>query len=368
MTRRLLLVGGGHAHVHVLAALARAPIPDTEVTLLTPSPRQIYSGMLPGWLAGDYAIDDCAIRIDRLAARAGVRLVLGKCERVDVDAREVSSQAGQRFGFDLLSLDSGPLTRLASMPGAANHALPIRPLEDFIAAWPGLLQGLRSAAEAMLSIVGGGAAGVEVALALAERRRREGLDRLRLRIVDPGSEALAGFPQGVRHRVRRCLADNDILWSGGQRVVACHAEHLELADGSCLRSDVNLLLSGAAAPDWLAGSGCATDPQGFLRVDRTLRSVSHPCVFGAGDIAAYADARPKSGVFAVRAGPVLADNLKASFADRPLRSWTPQRRALYLISTGHQQAIATWGGLHGFGHWAWRWKRSIDRRFIERFS
>jgi selenide,water dikinase len=132
--------------------------------------------------------------------------------------------------------------------------------------------------------------------------------------------------------------------------------------------DASLLVTGAAAPAWPAASSLACDENGFIRVSPTLQSTSHPFVFAAGDVAAYADPRPKSGVFAVRAGPVLANNLRSAFTGKTMQRWAPQKKALYLISTGKRHALAAWGTLNTSGEWVWRWKDRIDRRFMQRFS
>jgi len=146
------------------------------------------------------------------------------------------------------------------------------------------------------------------------------------------------------------------------------AGSLEFAEDAAVPFDACLLVTGAAAPRWPAKSGLATDESGFICVGPALQSISHPGIFAAGDVAAYHDGRPKSGVFAVRAGPVLADNLRAACNGTPLRLWTPQQRALYLISTGGRHALAVWGTWSFGGRWVWLWKNLIDRRFVRRFS
>ena len=130
--RRLLLLGGGHAHVQVLDALARAPLPGVQVTLVTPYSRQMYSGMVPGLLAGHYAPAQCAIPLAPLAAAAGVTLRLARAVALDARARQVTLDDGQRLGYELLSIDTGPETDLDSLPGAREHGLPVRPIEDFL--------------------------------------------------------------------------------------------------------------------------------------------------------------------------------------------------------------------------------------------
>lgn len=367
--KRLLLVGGGHAHVQVLAALADGTFPETDVTLLSPYPRQIYSGMLPGWIAGHYAIDDCTIRIDRLAQRAGVRLVQTTCLGVDLNGKEVFCANGEKIAFDLLSIDSGPVVDLAALPGAAQHALPLRPIEEFVAAWPGLLDKARQQTEGFrLAIVGDGAAGTELAFALQARFAAEQAGHVSLILIGSHDLPLPGFPLRLRRQAASLLKTSGIVHLPRQRAAGFTADRVLLAEGRFVASDASLIVTGAAAPHWPASSGLDTDESGFIRVNPDLRSISHAFVFAAGDVAAYTDPRPKSGVYAVRAGPVLAGNLRAACAGKALQAWTPQTQALYLIGTGRRHALAARGKLSAGGYWIWRWKDWIDRRFIQRFS
>ncbi len=364
---RLLLIGGGHAHVHVLAALAAKPMADTDVTLLSPYSRQIYSGMLPGWIEGRYAIEDCCLALDLLAQRAGVRLAQSACDELDLEARQVLCANGDSIPFDHVSIDSGPVAHPDDLPGALEHALPVRPIEGFVAAWPGLLERARQS-ELKLAIVGDGAAAVELAFAMQARFAAEGLDHARLALIGGNHRPLACFPLALRRKAMQLLAAKGIAHQAGRRAVAVTPDHVQLDDGSQLAADAVLVATGAAAPSWPAHSGLATDSDGFIRVNRRLQSLSHPFVFAAGDVAAYSDARPKSGVFAVRAGPPLAANLRALCCGQALHEWLPQKRALYLISTGNGNALASWGGFSASGAWAWRWKDRIDRRFMAQFG
>jgi selenide,water dikinase len=366
--KRLLLVGGGHAHVHVLAALAQTSFAGTEVTLISPYPRQIYSGMLPGWIAGHYSIDDCAIPLDRLAQRAGVRFVQTACTSLDLAAKVAHCANGEQVVFDLLSIDSGPTLALADLPGAEQYALPIRPIEGLVAAWPDLLERARQASGFNLAIVGDGAAGTELAFAIQARFASERLAQARVTLIGANSAPLAGFPPRLRNTVSRLLSERGVITLANRRALAFLPCQLRLSDETRLDADASLIVTGAAAPRWPADSGLACDEAGFVRLTPTLQSVSHPFVFAAGDVAAYADPRPKSGVFAVRAGPVLASNLRAACQGEALQRWTPQAQALYLISTGQRHALAAWGASSFGGSWVWHWKDWIDRRFMRRFS
>jgi selenide,water dikinase len=371
-SRRLVLLGGGHAHVQVLADLARRPLAGWQVQLVTPSTRQIYSGMLPGWLAGHHPLADGTIALDALAARAGVPLRQVTGTRLDLSAGALHCADGAVLPFDRLSIDTGAMPATAALPGAAEWGLPIRPIEGFVAAWPALAARIqaRQGAPYELLVLGAGAAGVELALALEHRARRDGWPALRLTLAGTEALPLPGAPALARRWLATLLARRGIAWLGGRRALRLLPGRVLWDDGSVREHDSCLVLTGAAAPAWAAASGLATDDAGFIRVGPTLQSLSHAQVFAAGDVAAYASPRPKSGVYAVRAGPVLAHNLRASCsgADGDLQAWTPQRRALYLIGTGDPRALATWGPMAWQGRWVWRWKNRIDRGFVRRFD
>jgi pyridine nucleotide-disulfide oxidoreductase family protein len=377
--KRLLLLGGGHAHVTVLADLALRPLAGWAVQLVSPYRRQIYSGMLPGWIAGHYALDDCALSLPRLARAAGVSFIETAGIALDPVRNTLHCADGQTLAFDRLSIDTGPMPALAGLPGSQDHALPIRPIEGFVAAWPALAARIAAATVGTasagtrasgfdLAILGAGAAGVELALAIQHRAVVEGWSALRLTLVGSDAWPMAGAPPGLRRRIAALLDPRGIAWQGDRRAVQVDAGLLRFEHGGPLAFDACLVVTGAAAPAWPRASGLATDDQGFIRVGPTLQSLSHPHILAAGDVAAYAEPRPKSGVFAVKAGPVLAANLRALCEGRAPRRWTPQRRALYLISTGDCHALASWGPLAWGGDWVWRWKDHIDRGFIRRFG
>jgi selenide,water dikinase len=192
---------------------------------------------------------------------------------------------------------------------------------------------------------------------------------LRFTIVDSASQLLPALNASVRRKMARVARERGIEIRLGVVAERLGANALHLADGSRLAFDRAVLVTGAAPPAWLAGSGLALDDDGFVRIGPTLASPSHPHVFAAGDLASY-DGRelPKSGVYAVRAGPWLADNLRRAATGRDLRRWTPQRDTLALISTGDKYAIAARGAIAFEGAWTWRWKDWIDRRFMAKYN
>jgi len=365
--RRLLLLGGGHAHVQVLDAWARAPWPGVELSLVTPHARQMYSGMVPGLVAGHYAAAQCAIPLPALAAAAGAQLRLDAAAALDTAARRVTLAGGEALGYDWLSIDTGPVMDRDAIPGARAHALFVRPIEDFVARLDARLE---PAARRRIdvAVIGAGAAGVELAMALAWRLRRVGDGASRVSLLTGDGPPLPGFVPPVLRRCARAL-DRLGVAVRAQRCAHIAADHLQLGNGERLPCDLPLLAIGASAPAWLAGSGLALDAHGFVATGPTLQSRSHAEVFAAGDVATRVDApHPKSGVYAVRAGPPLAANLRAALQGGPLQTYAPQRRTLYLLSCGERRAVASWGGWAAEGRWVWRWKDRIDRAFVARYT
>jgi selenide,water dikinase len=368
----LVLAGGGHAHVAVLRRLAMAPWPGVRVTLVSREIETPYSGMLPGLVAGHYDFDAVHIDLGPLAEAGRVRLIHGEVDALDVQAGRIGLRDRPALRFDVLSLDTGATPVLDSVAGARGRVLPVKPISRFLPRLNALLARLHAMTVPMdLAVVGAGPAGVELILALAERLDREGLRvRARLHLVCAGVGPLPDLPDKIGRRFLRELHRRGIALHTGFRVAAVDAAGLEAEDGRRLDAQEMLWATQAGAPSWASRSALAVDAAGFVAVGPTLQSLSHPDVFAAGDVAALTHApRPKSGVYAVRAGPVLARNLEAWIRGRRLTRYRPQRRALYLVSTGDRRAVVVHPALPAFsGRWVWSWKDRIDRRFMQRFS
>ena len=366
--KQLLLLGGGHAHVHVLQQLARQPLSGAQVTLVTPFERQMYSGMVPGLVAGHYTAQDCVIPLRPLAQAAGVAFRQASAVRLDAAARRVTLDDGGVLGYDLLSLDTGAVMHRHRLPGAAEHALFVRPIEDFVQQLDTLWA--RAARRPLaLAVVGAGAAGVELAMALQYRLGRpgQGGTGVQITLVTGGPAPLAGYPAAVMARVQRSLEAQRVAVVR-QGAAAVEATALVLDDGSRLACDAAVLATGAQAPAWLAGSGLALDPQGFVLTRSTLQSTSHADVFAVGDVATRSDTpHAKSGVYAVRAGPPLVRNLRHALAGQPLQPHHAATRTLNLVSCGERHAIAAWGPWSAQGGWVWWLKDRIDRGFVARY-
>ena len=365
--KRLVLLGGGHAHVHVLAEMAREPMPGVQAVLATPFPRQIYSGMVPGWMAGHYALDQCAIPLEPLARAAKVELALSSAVGLNAAERSVTLADGRIAEYDVLSIDTGSQFDRDAIPGAREHGLFLRPIEHFVQLYDRMLT-LGADRTLDVVVIGGGAAGFEVALAIQHRFNGDGLERCRTCIVTGDATVLTGFDAKVQHQAMNVLRRARITVLN-QRCVEIAAQQVQLDNGARVVCDVPVLALNTVAPGWLQGSGLMLDDKGFVRTTPTLQSESHAEVFAAGDVAARNDrALPRSGVFAVRAGPTLALNLRRRLAGGVVQPWQPQQRSLYLLSCGQRRAIASWGRYSAQGRWVWLWKDWIDRGFVARYA
>lgn len=365
-TRDLLLVGGGHTHALVLRRWAMAPQPGVRVTLIDPNAVAVYSGMLPGWVAGHYPRTALDIDLMALTQAAGARMIRGRADMCDPVARRLRLSDGRVLRFDVLSFDIGVTSDLPGLRGFARFGAPAKPLGALADRWEQFLG--RDEASGDVAVLGGGVAGVELALAMARRLRAEGRDGT-VRVIETKS-VLQGVSEAATARLRAAADALGVEIIENARAAEVTATHLRLEDGRDIPAALTVGAAGAQAQDWLTGTGLSLE-QGFIAVDTLLRTPEYPHVFAVGDCAhMIATPRPKAGVFAVRQAPVLFANLRATLADRPqdLRRYRPQTRYLKLISMGERKAVADRGWPVLAGSWVWRWKDRIDRRFMAMLS
>jgi NADH dehydrogenase FAD-containing subunit len=218
-------------------------------------------------------------------------------------------------------------------------------------------------------VVGGGAAGVEVALAMAAVLEQAGATH-RITIADAGDDILSGYSRRVRRRARAILHQRGIVARSRLRVTTVHPNAVETHDGTWIPSQLTVWLTGAVAWPLFRESGLPLDDRGFLLIDDALRSVDDPRVFAAGDcgtLASHPDT-PKAGVYAVREGPVLWQSLKAALQGGEPPRYVPQSGFLSILNTGDGRALLHYKGLVSHSRWAWRLKDRIDRRFMRRYQ
>ena len=371
----IVLIGAGHAHVGVLRSFGMLPMPGVRLTLITRQVHTPYSGMLPGMIAGLYGYDDAHIDTGPLCRFAGARLYQSEVTGLDLTEKRVICADRPPVPYDVLSLNIGS-TPSTSVKGVAEHAVPVKPIDGFLARFEAARDRvLALRGRATIAVVGAGAGGVELILSMQQRLDRDVADaggdpkQLAFKLISSSSEILPSLPASVRRRFAAILQQRNIEIITGSAVEHVEPGAVAIAGGRVLAVDEVFWTTRATPAQWLAQTRLPLDADGFVKVRPTLQSVSHDDVFAAGDVASIeGHDLPKSGVYAVRAGAPLATNLRRLVAARPLIPYKPQRDALYLISTGEKHAIGTRNGLMLEGAWVWALKDYIDRRFMDRFN
>lgn len=374
--RDIVLIGGGHSHVGVLKRFGMKPIPGVRLTLVCRDTHTPYSGMLPGYIAGHYSYDEVHIDLSRLAEFAGARFFRDEAVGIDRDGKRVLCRSRPPVPYDQLSINIGSTPQTKMVPGAAEHAVPVKPIHQFNDRWLALLQRVREHGRAMRIVtVGGGAGGVELTLAMQHRLRNElsamgrDPDELQFHLFTADAELLPTHPARVRQAFERKLAGRGVVVHRGCPVERVEAGQVQTADSNSLDADEIVWVTQAGGAPWLADTGLELDQGGFIKVRDTLQTLTDPAIYAAGDIATMVNhPREKAGVFAVRQGPPLARNLRRSVQGKSPKPFRPQKKWLALISTGDRYAVASRGAIGFEGKWVWRWKDWIDRRFMRNFS
>ena len=364
-----MLIGGGHAHALVLQAWGMRPRSDVRLTLIDPHPKAPYTGMLPGYIAGHYALGELEIDLVRLARHAGARLVSASVTAIDRSARKVMVEGRAGIGYDLVSINAGSVSSLAGLPGFREHANPAKPLGAFTNAWDMFVAAVGSGRSSpTAAVVGGGVAGVELALAMDWRLRSASPEPRRIALIEAGSELLPELGGGARRKLARLLQERGIAVMLSESAAEFHSDGVLLASGKKIECGFAAVAAGAAAPGWLQETGLKLH-EGFVSVDRFLRSVSDESIYAVGDCAHLGDVPlPKAGVFAVRQAPVLLRNLRAALSGGAKKPFRPQRDFLRLVSTGDASAVGQKFGIGAEGFWIWRFKDRIDRRFMRKLT
>jgi len=370
--RELALIGAGHTNLHIVRLWRTRPIPGVRLTLVSPFDRATYSGMLPGTLAGLYSQSDMEIDLARLTDAPGMRLIVAPAVGLDPRAQEISLAQQPPLRYDVASIGIGSTPLV--IPALQNQpaALSIKPMATFIRRLEARLDELKTArkGQAPISavIIGGGAAGVEIAFCLQQFLEQRKV-AANLRLIDAGVAVLRGYLPKTGRLAMRELERRKIAVTLGQRVVGFEDRKLSLADGKDITADLVISATTAAPPGVLTNFDLPKAEDGFLAVRNSLQSTGAENVFVVGDTATFIEGEiPKAGVYAVRQGPVLWENIHRHLRDEPLQSFQPQSEFLSLLSTGDGRAIGQYRGFAFYGRWVWWWKDHIDRKFIRRFQ
>lgn len=365
----LVLAGGGHSHVGVVRMLGMEKPNGLGISLVSESAITPYSGMLPGLIAGHYREEECFIDLRRLCEWAGVRFIQANINGLDSTNSQLLLEGRPALGYNTLSINSGSTPAVDSIPGAANVGVALKPIKHFLAAFDAFTVSLPQRSEASITVVGGGAASVEVLLAMHYKLEQARLPcRIHFKLVCATDTILPSHNSRVRRALYRKLSQIGATVVTNTSVTSASPGELALSNGDTVATEFVAWAIHAGPQSWYTEAGLACDEKGFIQVNDYLQSTSHNNVFAAGDCAAFATPLPKSGVYAVRQGPVLATNLRAATQDEPLKPYRPQRSFLSLLATGGKHAIASKGAMYAAGDWVWRWKNRIDQDFMARFN
>jgi pyridine nucleotide-disulfide oxidoreductase family protein len=376
MKKRVILLGGGHAHAGVLRAQALNRAMDAHVTLVTTHALAPYSGMLPGWMAGHYTWQQICLDFAALAARAGAHLVQSEAVALDLNRKTLHLASGEILPFDFLSMNIGSTHRPPIM-GNGDAVLALRPLDSLVQRTQAFMEARRTSSGPLrVRVAGAGGAGYEMALAMQYKLQRAYPSRvIDVRIITDGDAPLPTHSAAVRRLATRVLQERGVQLIANTTVESIEGHHIKLKQGvgvaqqSSIEYADQVIWAGGAQPHlWPQQSGIALDARGFIKVNAALQSTSHTFVFATGDCAGFDPPLPKAGVYPVRQGPTLAANLAHALRGTPLSPYRPQLRALGLFATGPQHAIASYGPLALSGQWVWKWKNQIDMRFIRDHS
>ena len=362
----LALVGGGHAQIAVLKAFAMRPLPGLRLTLVTNASRTPYSGLLPGYVGGAHNDEDLHIDLRRLAILANARIIISSVVKIDADRKQIYFDDRPPLEFDVLSLNIGGQPNTALISGAEKNTIPVKPIAAFQKKFNALL---RTDLPKKLVVIGGGAAGCELALALSARWKAETGHAPRITLISRSHRLLPQMAPRAGQLIKQKLKDRKIELLLGQTVNKIDTNTLTITAKTLIPFDACFLVTTVAAPKWLNDTGLNLDKNNFIAVTPSLQSTSHPYIFAAGDIASIGqNFCPKAGVFAVRAGRVLAKNLRNFIIGKPLKYWRPQKRYLALIGTSDGDAIAAWDKYALSGRLFWHLKCWIDQRFMKKYK
>jgi selenide,water dikinase len=380
IVKQLVLVGGGHSHLAVLKQFGMNPVPGLGLTLISREIETPYSGSLPGYISGIYERDDIHIDLRPLAQFAGARLIQSEITRIDFEQKIIHCDGRPTIEFDLISLNIGSKPNAIKIPGAKEFAIGIKPIDKFLVHWQQLYADMLSAIGSesksyRFLIVGGGPASVELAFAVQQRIHRKLKMRnyknspLEISIVTADKEVLKFHNSKVRHFVKATLATRGIEVLLEHEVIKFGDGKIHCNNERVIEADSMIYATGASIPSWPEECGLAIGDDGFIEVNDFLQSTSHEFVFAAGDAATIkGEPRPKSGVYAVRQGKPLAENLQRFATARNLKPFSPQKHALALINLGNKKAIASRNNLFFQGRSVWSLKHSIDTAFIRKYS
>ncbi|MGP4076086.1 FAD-dependent oxidoreductase [Halobacillus sp. K22] len=360
MSKRLLLVGAGHAHLEVIRRLKSEAWSNVEVCLISSSRYQYYSGMFSGFTEGLYTLEETRVSLEKVTREARIHFIEKTAVSLRPKQKKVICHDGSVYPFDVVSFDIGS----QSLPKDFEDtvARTIKPNYQFISQ----IEEIRNTTHPL--IVGGGAAGTELALSIQTYKEKNQIPG-QVKLVT-AEKVMNEFPKLVSTRLKSLLTKKGVQVWEDESVKEIHENYIVTDSGNKIRHTSVLWLGGASAEPIFKHSGVEVDERGFALVRDTLQFQEYDYIFGSGDcvtLAEYPELQ-KSGVYAVKQGPVLWNNLSQYLSGQPLQEYDPQKNALYILSTGKEQGFMVYGPLSHHSHQAWKLKNKIDRDFMAKYK
>jgi len=364
---KLILIGGGHAHMVTLTNLHKIIEKGHEVTVVGPSEHHYYSGMGPGMLGATYTPDDIRFATRKIVEKQGGRFVLDSVTRINPTEKTLTLASGDNLTYDILSCNAGSFVPLTMVAGNNDTIYSVKPIETLQQARNKLLE-LGSTGAITVGIVGGGPSSAEIGGNILQLFKQRGLDAPTIKIFS-GSPFMQRFPAMVKKLVRKTLVSRKIEIIEGSYVKEVSTGMIVLENGRKYEVDLIFMAVGVKPSTIFTDSGLPAGPDGGLLVNRHLQSVEWPEIFGGGDCIYFQD-QPldKVGVYAVRENPVLFDNLLASLEEKELRPFDPGGSYLLIFNLGEGVGVLHKDWLTFRGRLAFMIKDYIDRKFMRRFQ
>ncbi|MCZ6835197.1 MAG: FAD-dependent oxidoreductase [Planctomycetota bacterium] len=370
--RDVVLVGAGHSHIQVLEAYAADPLVGAKLTLIVDDPIAIYSGMVPGFVAGQYTKDQLEIDARPLAKAAGAEIIIAKALKVDPESKLIHMQGQEPSPYEVASFNVGSTVAGLDLPGIREHAIPTRPISGFVQRIDDLIGEFSKDDKGgpfHVVVVGGGAGGVELTFTLLHRLFAKSGRDIDLTLVHDRSEILEGYSRNLIRRIRAWTMRMGIHVLCEHRVATYEPGLVTFEDGESLHCDALVWVTGPTSHALFVDSALPVDDRGFVMVRDTLQFKDHDDLFAVGDCATLIEhpETPKAGVYAVREGPIVARNIRSYLSGDPLERYEPQHDFLMLMNLGEYAVGGKWGFAFE-GKWVMTWKDRIDRAFMRRFQ
>lgn len=355
----IVLIGGGHAHLYVIKKLLIQATKLYQVTLVSPSRYQYYSGMFSGYIEGLYSEEEIRIDLKKLCERAKITFIQHKAERLDPANNLVFLDNGDSIYYDLISFNIGSFT---NTPANINDGMTIKPNHVL----PKIVQSLKHSEHPV--IVGGGASGIELSLSLQAYRNTRG-QKHPVTLISQ-SQLLNQYSSKISKQMVRIISKKNIVLSCHTKVISIHDQTVKTSSGVHIPYTSLLWLTGPKASPIFKLSNLQTDEKGFLSVRDTLQSTSHSNIFGAGDCVTikHYPKLAKNGLYAIRQAPLLWNNIINYLKQKPLEPFQPQKRFLAIISTGNKEGFLIYAPFASHGRWQWKLKQYIDQSFIRSYQ